>query len=135
MALDNKPTRSINIKFPLEKGTAGAFAVNDETIQAVADDLKILILTNWGERVANYTFGANLRPLIFEQEGDELNQKVSDAINSAIERWMPYVNVLEIVVLDHRSDLSLGDNEVKVNLTFSVGDTDLKGDTAVILRK
>jgi phage baseplate assembly protein W len=59
--------KSINLKFPLRRSSAGAFETNVTTIAAVTDDLKILILTNFGERPMQYDFGANLRSVVFEQ--------------------------------------------------------------------
>lgn len=134
MGLDNKKVRNVNIKFPLERSSRGAFATNDNTIDAVADDIKILLLTNHGERPGNYLFGANLRPLIFEQ-GEDLQQKISDSILIALERWMPFVSVEEIQVFDSNTDLSVDPNEIKVNIKFKVGSvSDMTRDVAVSIR-
>ena len=57
---------SINLQFPLRRSSKGAFATNDSTINAVVDDLKLLLLTNHGERPVHGDFGANLRSIIFE---------------------------------------------------------------------
>jgi phage baseplate assembly protein W len=51
MAITN---RGIGIKYPLMRSSIGAFEVNRTTIDAVRDSLRILILTNHGERVINY---------------------------------------------------------------------------------
>ena len=59
--------RSINVMFPMKKSSSGAFQTNITTFDAVRDDLKILLLTNHGERPIHYDFGANLRSAIFEQ--------------------------------------------------------------------
>jgi len=134
MVLDKKSTRSINIKFPLERSSEGSFAMNEETIAAVADDLKVLILTNYGERPMLYDFGCNLRPLLFDAMGQEFKQKVSDSVTFAVSKWMPYVRILSIDVL-LSDDASLQDNECKINVKFSVGNTDLKNEMAVVLRK
>lgn len=51
MAITNK---GIGIKYPMTRSSMGAFEVNRTTVDAVRDSLKILILTNHGERVVNY---------------------------------------------------------------------------------
>jgi len=109
----------INIAFPLRKGSQGAFETNAETIQAVADDLRILILTNHNERVIHSDFGANLRGIIFEQS-DNIGQQITDAITSAVDKWMPFVNIIDIIVRDERTDPTVKSNEIKVELRFSV---------------
>lgn len=114
----------INFKFPLRQASAGGFETNDTTLNAVADDLRILILTNYGERPIHYDFGANLRGIIFEQQGDILRTMVSDAIIAAIDKWMPFVNILEIMVDDVTTVNTLRENEVHVTIRYSVGNID-----------
>ena len=109
----------INIAFPLRKGSQGAFATNDTTLQAVADDLRMLILTNHNERVVHSDFGANLRPIIFEMSSN-VDQQIADAISSAVEKWMPFVNLIDIAVRDERTDANIRPNEIRVTITFSV---------------
>jgi len=110
----------INIKFPLEKGDNDAFKTNDSTIDAVLSDLKILILTNHGERPVHYDFGANLRRLIFEQ-GPNVAQQAEDLIVAAIEKWMEFVEILEINVQDSNSNPILRSNELNIKLKVAVG--------------
>lgn len=114
----------INLQYPMRKSPEGAFATNSSTLDAVADNLKILILTNYGERPIHYDFGANLREVIFEMQGDDLRQSVKDHIVSAVERWMPFVNVLDVVVQDETTTPTLRPNEVHVKIEFSVGNLD-----------
>jgi phage baseplate assembly protein W len=90
-----------------------------------------LIVTNWGERVVHYDFGANLRPIIFEQISDDTEQKVQDAISSAIEKWMPFVTILNMRVFTSATDNTVGDNEIRVKINFSVGSTDMAGELEV----
>ena len=107
--------KSINVKFPLVKGSAGAFETNKTTIDAVKDNLKILILSNYGERCIHFDFGANLRELLFEQ-GADLEQKIRDRIAAAILKWMPFVTITKF------SAQPINDNhEIKISMEFAVG--------------
>lgn len=112
--------KSINLKFPLKRSPKGAFETNNTTIAAVTDDLRILLLTNYGERPIHYDFGANLRRVLFEQEGADVRQKVADSIVSAVERWMPFVSLEEITVDDSTTKSTLRPNEVRVTIKFTV---------------
>jgi phage baseplate assembly protein W len=116
----------INIKFPMRTSPKGAFDTNEDTLSAVADDLKILILTNHGERPIHYDFGANLRALLFEQQTSDFKQRVGDQIRSAVEKWMPFVNILRLDVQDSTTSTSLKTNEVHVEIEFSVGNIDAR---------
>ena len=112
--------RSINFKFPFVRSPQGGFASNKTTIDAVKDDLKILILTNYGERPIHADFGANLRSVIFEQ-GDDVRQKVKDAIVSATGRWLPAISLLDVQVDDSTTKSTIVPNQIKVTIRFSVG--------------
>jgi phage baseplate assembly protein W len=114
MATDN-----INIKFPLQSSPSGGLKTNQTTIEAVVDDLRMLILTNHNDRVINCDMGANLRKVIFEQ-GADVASKVQDAIIVAVERWMPFVDINNIEVRDSSNDPKLKINEVRVKIDFSV---------------
>ena len=116
----------INLQFPMRRSTQGAFATNDTTLEAVADDLLILVLTNHGERPIHGDFGANLRKVIFEGQGRDVRQQIQDQITVAVAKWMPFVNLLKIDVSDHTSDTTLRLNEVHIKIEFSVGNIDAR---------
>jgi len=111
---------SINYRFPIRRGSAGGFDVNDTTIDAVKDDLKILLLSNHGERPIHGDFGANLRTVVFDQ-GSGVLAKAEDLVLAAIEKWMPFVRVLQIDVFDESTDITLRSNEMRIKLRFEVG--------------
>lgn len=129
-SLNHLPLQYINLKTPLQFGPAGAFDLNVTTLEAVADDLKILLDTNWGERVVQYDFGANLRALVFSQSS-EIEQQVTDAITLAVDKWMPYVTILRIQVITNDQDITVPYNKTQVKVSFTVGKTGLQGDVTV----
>jgi phage baseplate assembly protein W len=112
---------AVNLKFPLKRGAAGAFETNDTTIDAVADDLRILLLTNHGERPIHYDFGANIRALLFEQQGPDFSIMAEDNIVTAIDKWMPFVTVRSVTVQTSADTAQLKTNEVHIKIEFLVG--------------
>jgi len=125
--------KGINYKFPFKKSVRGAFELNETTIDAVKDDLKILLLTNHGERLIHHDFGDNLKPLLFEPMTD-IKERIADSISSAVEKWMPFVNIKSMDIKDTRDDSSIRDNEVRVKLFFSVAATGLEEQLEVSIR-
>lgn len=124
-------TTKVNIAFPMRYSSEGAFLTNDVTLKAVSDDLKILLLTNYGERVIHYDFGANLRRILFEQ-GPDMKQQIKDAIASAVNKWMPFLIINNIIVEDNIDNPSLRLNEINVSVNFSVGQ--LTSSLSVVVR-
>lgn len=88
----NQTALPIGIKTPVELGTDGLFAMHTDIKEQVADNLRNLVLTNWGERLGNYFFGANLRPILADfSHKDDFDQEAMVRINTAISRYMPFV--------------------------------------------
>lgn len=90
----NKTLLPIGIKTPVEPDPNGngMFLMHTDIKEQIADNLRNLILTNWGERLGNYFFGANLRPLLVDfSSKEDFDQEVMLRINTAIARWMPFV--------------------------------------------
>ena len=84
----------IGFKTPLRYGenSEGIFAMNFSLEEQLQDNYRNLILTNWGERVALYDFGANLRELMTEFTSEEdFNNEAIQRIANATTKWMPYV--------------------------------------------
>jgi phage baseplate assembly protein W len=116
---------SINLAFPLQRGTQGPFATNDDTFNAVADDLRILLITNHGERPIQYDFGTNLRGLVFEFEGEQLNQAIKDRIVSAIDKWLPFVTIKNMKIDSSNTNSTIKSNQVTVTIEFGIGNIDV----------
>ena len=84
----------IGFKTPLRYGdnSEGVFAMHFSLGDQLQDNFKNLILTNWGERVALYDFGANLRELVTEFASEEdFNNEAIQRIANATSKWMPYI--------------------------------------------
>ena len=111
---------AINLQFPPRKSPQGGFATNATTIEAITDDIRILLLTNWGERPVHYRFGANLRSLVFEQ-GTDIAMKARDLITAALAEWLPFVNIVTLDVFDSTQDRTLLPNGFRIKLKFEVG--------------
>lgn len=133
MDLQTPPVQPINLKYPLAYASKGAFATNDTTVDAIADDLKMLIKTNWGERVIQYDFGANLRALLFNPSVNT-KQQITDSINSAVQRWMPFVNIDDLQVSLTEDDATVDYNQASIKIHFSVGKTGLGGDVTISVK-
>lgn len=92
-ALNNSPT-PIGIVTPLRFGTDNFFAMHFSLADTVDDNLRNLILTNWGERLGLYDFGANLRQLLSDfVSQDDFDSQAVERISGAVSKWMPYISL------------------------------------------
>lgn len=116
----NKTQTPIGIKTPLRLGTDDILATNTSLLEQISDNLKNLILTNYGERVGLYDFGANLQTELSEfVSQDDFDSKVVQKINNAVARWMPFVS-LE----DYLSEIDRNENKntaiIKLSITYTI---------------
>jgi phage baseplate assembly protein W len=86
----------------------------------IHDNLKNLLLTNWGERLGSYYFGANLRELTSEISNlDAFDELAITRIRSAVEKWMPFVSLKDFSSsADNVNNFSTA--IVKITITYTV---------------
>lgn len=85
----------IGIRTPMRlgQGSDGIFQMHFELKDQIRDNLRNLLSTNHGERVAIYNFGANLQGLTLELGSDSFDNELLLRINTATNRFMPFVKL------------------------------------------
>jgi phage baseplate assembly protein W len=111
---------AVGVVTPLRNSARfGTIDMHTRLLDQINDNLKNLILTNNGERLVLFDFGANLKKLLFEQESDELEERIAVHINEAVSKYMPFVKLDELDVQFSNNDI----NEVSyaiVKITYNV---------------
>lgn len=119
----------IGIKTPLELDASGKnfFVMNYELENQIADNLRNLLQTNWGERLGHFFFGANLRPLTTEfVSQDNFDSEAVVRIKSAVSKWMPFVDLVDFISeVDRLENKSTG--IIKINITYNIPNLQVYG--------
>jgi len=112
----------IGIKTPLKLGKRhGIFEMYTNLADTLHDNLRNLILTNWGERVGQYYFGANLRPLTTEYANqEEFDSEAVVRIKSAVNLWMPFVNLIDYTSEYERNERKQSTAIIKVQISYNI---------------
>ncbi len=118
--LTTTPT-PIGILTPLQLGTAESlFAMTYSLADQVHDNLRNLLLTNWGERLGLYDFGANLRQITTEfTTQDDFDAQAVTRISNAVSRWMPYVSLEDFLSQTNRNG-NKNTGVIDLTITYSV---------------
>ena len=66
-------------------------------------------------------FGSGLQELLFEQNVDDLEEKIQSTIEDSISQWLPFVNIDEIDI--EQTDELKDSNKVNVSIKFRVGNS------------
>lgn len=96
--LPEKDRVAIGITLPIQRGSGGYFAQSYQTSEQVKSNIKNLILTRKGERLMHPNFGTDLYNTLFNQNTDDLESEIERSIDRAIQEWMPYISIDEILV-------------------------------------
>ena len=100
-ATDSKFNREIDplpigFKTPLRLGTnrSGIFDMHFKIEDQIQDNLKNLLMTNHGERLGLFDFGANLRDLTAERTAKEdFDSEAMLRIKESVAKYMPFVEL------------------------------------------
>ena len=84
----------IGIMTPLRRGSSDLFVMSTSLVDQVADNFRNLLLTNWGERLGLFDFGANLRPILSDRAtSEDFDTAAMKRISDAVSKWMPYIDL------------------------------------------
>ena len=88
-------TFPIGIKTPMSLNANGnPYTMNTSVESQIQDNLRNLLMTNWGERLGIYDYGANLRSLLSEMSNNtNIDNEVMRLINDAVSKFMPFISL------------------------------------------
>ena len=111
----------VGIKTPLKLGeTEGILSMHYSLADQVHDNFRNLLLTNWGERLQQYSLGANLGPLLSDYATqDDFDSAAITRINAAVQKWMPYIN-LQDYISEIDSTQSRGSGMIRLTITYGI---------------
>ena len=120
-ALEAADPVPLGIKTPLRAGSGsdGVFAMHTGLIDQISDNLRNLVLTNHGERLGLYDFGANLQPLMTELVADpSVESEAMSRIRTTAGKYMPHVS---LETFSTRTEHSQNQHTGKIVLRMTYG--------------
>ena len=107
----------LSVALPLAVNKAdGAYALNKDITSLAAQNLKMVILTNPGERIMQPAFGAGIRQLLFEPATQATVDIVRARIQQQVSQYLPYINLIQLQVFVSENDASA----LIISLKYSV---------------
>jgi phage baseplate assembly protein W len=113
--------KPIGIKTPIQFGTSndGLFKMHKKMSDQIVDNFRNMILTNHGERLALYDFGANLEELVHDLGSPNTDEEAIRRISSTTRKYMPYITLSTFVAYQEQSEHGLP-NKVVIKIVYSV---------------
>jgi phage baseplate assembly protein W len=113
--------QGISPKLPLVyDSTDGPYQLNKNLKDTFRQNLKMLVLTIPGERIMEPDFGVGLYALLFEQISDDTFSNISQRIKEQIDRYIPAINLTEILFVTSDEDSTLNINEVRISIKYDI---------------
>tara|TARA_B100000131_G_C18009381_1_gene569827 strand:+ start:430 stop:807 length:378 start_codon:yes stop_codon:yes gene_type:complete len=108
--------KGISVKLPLSTDKIdGPYVLNKTLDSTIRQNLKMLVLTEPGERVMNGNFGVGLKRLLFEPVHPTTYERIKERIMSQTSLYLPFINIKDVV-------FSSNGPQVKVSIIYSLGD-------------
>ena len=97
---------SIGFTLPLRRANGGYFEMSNDLMTQIKSNFINLVSTMKGERLSNPEFGCDIHQVIFDMNDTDLYPKAREAVERAVVRWMPYIQLdqFEVETTDSERD-------------------------------
>jgi phage baseplate assembly protein W len=117
---------------PFRRDSTSGFATTGTAAEQTRQNLKILLLTNPGERVMDPSFGVGLQTFLFQDLTQTTLGSIEVRVRQQVLKYLPYVKIQSIVfesVLDSGpspliTDLDPNTVGIKINYSYNGGAMD-----------
>jgi phage baseplate assembly protein W len=102
-----RTTSNIAYGIDISFSNPGIFSSVYNELKQITANLKNLLSTVPGERFYQPSYGCNLISLLFEPNSYELKEEIYNTITESINRWLPYVEIVDINIQTHEDNPNL----------------------------
>ena len=97
---------SIGFTLPLRRANGGYFEMSNDLMTQIKSNFINLVSTMKGERLSNPEFGCDIHQVIFDMNYTDLYPRAREAVERAVARWMPYIQLdqFEVETTDSQRD-------------------------------
>jgi phage baseplate assembly protein W len=117
------------MSFPPRVGADGriAWSLDEDNVR---ESVRVILLTEPGERLMREEFGCGLRRFLFEPNTPTTRELIRERVSTAITRWEPRVTVDDVVVSANADDARL----VEIMVLFRLVATQAPGRLSLTLQ-
>tara|TARA_R100000234_G_C4989215_1_gene174712 strand:+ start:921 stop:1292 length:372 start_codon:yes stop_codon:yes gene_type:complete len=88
----------IGPRLPMALDADGGYALLKTLKQTAAQNLKMIVLTDPGERMMDPTFGVGVRRLLFENDTSANVSVIEARIKSQVNKFLPWIKISNIKI-------------------------------------
>ena len=87
---------SLSVALPLRYSTTDGYEMNKSIKNMLKQNLKMLILTNPGERVMEPNFGVGIQGYLFENFSSSTYAEINEKIKQQVKLYIPAIRILRV---------------------------------------
>ena len=124
----------IDLPFRKSEGSQGYFHSTSNSLSAVKNNVRSLLLTERGERLMQPTLGLSLKRLVFEPIVPGLLDMIKQEISDTFKKWLPFVVIrnLDVSVNQGGDDGELMGNTIIIKVDFAMESNPTMFDTVEV---
>jgi phage baseplate assembly protein W len=81
---------------PFQKDPNDGFALLQTIKEVAAQNIKMVLYTEPGERVFDPQFGVGIKRYLFQPDVQEVRTQIRSRITDQIKKYLPYINIIDI---------------------------------------
>ncbi len=88
-----------------------------EDIEVIIQSIFVILVTPKGSRPWQPEFGSNLLDYLYDLNTPDTNDNIKSEVRSALDRWEPRINIIDIVVTSEGNTGAVSVN-IQINFTY-----------------
>ena len=122
--------KGLSAALPLEVNEQdGPYRLNKTIPEIARQNLKMVILTNPGERIMNPEFGVGISTFLFENDSPALRSQMVGRISSQVSTYLPYIFLEDVTI----RPFAESENQLIVSIEYFIPNEDEKQNLSIIL--
>ena len=114
-------SRGLAVKLPLRISEEfGPYDLHTDIKTMVHQNLKMILLTNPGERIMNPDFGVGLQTFLHEQNTASLVGRISSKIQEQVETHLDFIEITETYIGPDQNSLNPSDNVLSIVIKYNI---------------
>ena len=107
---------TLGVKLPITRSDINGYAMIDDFHSLIKQNLKMLILTNPGERVMMPDFGVGIQTYLFQNFSETTYTQIENDIKDQVSKYLPVVSIIRVGFDNSSPD----NNTLRIALEYSI---------------
>ncbi len=98
----------------------GPYGLLQNIKELAAQNLKMVVFTNPGERIMDINFGVGIRRYLFRQNSHETHTMISTKIREQVATYLPYIKINKLQVDSPLTSPDMADGLISIRLEYMI---------------